>query len=52
MPRNSGQQGKGRYGANIDFNKTSTTEEKLAALSQLEVGDLIYIPGHVVVFLG
>ena len=52
MPRNSGQQGKGRYGKNINFNSQSTYSEKLAALSKLEVGDLIYIPGHVVMFLG
>ncbi|GHE98620.1 C40 family peptidase [Thalassotalea profundi] len=52
MPRNSGQQGKGRYGFNKDFDKSSSNAEKLAALSQLEVGDLIYIPGHVVMFLG
>lgn len=52
MPRNSGEQGKGRYGINIDFNQKATENEKLAALNQLEVGDLVYIPGHVVMFLG
>ncbi|OKY25188.1 glycoside hydrolase [Thalassotalea sp. PP2-459] len=52
MPRNSTWQGKGQYGVNINFNHDSTLDDKLTALSNLEVGDLIYIPGHVVMFLG
>ncbi|MBU2923142.1 SH3 domain-containing protein [Colwellia sp. 4_MG-2023] len=52
MPRNSGQQGKASYGKNIDFTTESSKQEKLAAISQLEIGDLIYIPGHVVMYLG
>lgn len=52
MPRNSGQQGKANYGNNIDFSPQSLKKDKLASLSKLDVGDLIYIPGHVVMYLG
>lgn len=52
MPRNSGQQGNNNYGANVRFSKQATTNEKLKQINQLEVGDLIYIPGHVMMYLG
>ncbi|WP_088330290.1 NlpC/P60 family protein [Lacimicrobium sp. SS2-24] len=52
MPRNSTQQGKGEYGQNLRFNASSSTTEKHDAISNMEVGDLVYIPGHVVMYLG
>jgi cell wall-associated NlpC family hydrolase len=52
MPRNSGQQGKGEYGINVRFDQRSDLAAKLAVIRQLQVGDLIYIPGHVMMFLG
>ncbi|QBG37224.1 SH3 domain-containing protein [Litorilituus sediminis] len=52
MPRNSGQQAKSDYGNNIRFDDNATKAEKLAALNNLKVGDLIYIPGHVMMYLG
>ncbi|MFT2089373.1 SH3 domain-containing protein [Paraglaciecola sp. 2405UD69-4] len=52
MPRNSGQQGKGKYGTNFRFNKGSTTISKLTVINDMQVGDLIYIPGHVMMYLG
>jgi hypothetical protein len=52
MPRNSGQQGHGKYGENTRFTKKSTRTEKLAVIKTLAVGDLIYIPGHVMMYLG
>lgn len=52
MPRNSGQQGQGDYGVNTRFSEKSSREEKLAAIKKLAVGDLIYIPGHVMMYLG
>ena len=52
MPRNSGQQAKSDYGDNIRFDENATKAEKLAALKNLKVGDLIYIPGHVMMYLG
>lgn len=52
MPRNSGQQGNGAYGSNIRFTSQSTPQEKMAALQSAKPGDLIYLPGHVAMFLG
>jgi cell wall-associated NlpC family hydrolase len=52
MPRNSGQQGKASYGKNINFTAESNKQDKLNAIKQLEIGDLVYIPGHVVMYLG
>lgn len=52
MPRNSGQQGKGRFGSNIRFDASSSEQEKRQALSSLKIGDLLYFPGHVSMYLG
>lgn len=52
MPRNSGQQGKGEYGLNSRFSSTSKALEKEKRINNLLVGDLIYISGHVMMFLG
>ncbi len=52
MPRNSGQQGEGAYGVNIRFAENTTYEEKLTVIRSLDPGDLLYIPGHVMMFLG
>lgn len=52
MPRNSGQQGMGSYGTNQRFNRDSSQVEKLQALAQAKVGDLLYFPGHVSMFIG
>ncbi|WP_148275642.1 SH3 domain-containing protein [Rheinheimera nanhaiensis] len=52
MPRNSSQQGMGNYGTNLRFNQHSSQAEKLQALAQARVGDLLYFPGHVSMFIG
>ena len=52
MPRNSGQQGNSDYGTNFRFDNNADLASKLAVIEQLQVGDLIYIPGHVMMFLG
>jgi cell wall-associated NlpC family hydrolase len=52
MPRNSGQQGKGEYGTNFRFDKNSDSASKLAIIKNMQIGDLIYIPGHVMLYLG
>lgn len=52
MPRNSGQQAKGTYGGNHFFNDKVSVAEKLTAIAAMKVGDLIYIPGHVMMYLG
>jgi hypothetical protein len=52
MPRNSGQQGTGDYGTNFRFDSNTDTASKMAVIKELQVGDLIYIPGHVMLYLG
>lgn len=52
MPRNSGQQGQGAFGQNTRFAETAPPAEKLAAIRQAKVGDFIYRPGHVMLYLG
>lgn len=51
LPRNSGQQGNSSLGENTRFTETSTSQDKLDALAKMETGDLIYIPGHVMMFI-
>lgn len=52
MPRNSGQQGAGSFGENTRFSPESNREEKLDALKRMDIGDLIYVPGHVLMYIG
>jgi hypothetical protein len=52
MPRNTGQQGSGDFGENTRFTADSTREEKLQALERMDIGDLIYVPGHVLMYIG
>ncbi|NVK26080.1 MAG: SH3 domain-containing protein [Gammaproteobacteria bacterium] len=52
MPRNSSQQGVAEYGQNQTFEKGTAVSEKLPYYNQLKVGDLLYLPGHVAMFLG
>ena len=52
MPRNTGQQGSGNFGENTRFTADSSLEEKLKALKKMDIGDLIYVPGHVLMYIG
>lgn len=52
MPRNTGQQGIGEYGENTRFTDQSNRKEKLQALAKMDIGDLIYVPGHVLMYIG
>ncbi len=52
MTRNTGQQAKSQLGQNITFNKKTNTKKRRQVILSLEVGDLIYIPGHVMMVLG
>ncbi len=52
MPRNSSQQGYGSYGDTVVYDETSTNQEKLERLAEAKIGDLIYLPGHVVMYIG
>ncbi|UTA48400.1 SH3 domain-containing protein [Simiduia sp. 21SJ11W-1] len=51
MPRNSGQQGESEFAEKWDL-ATASRAEKLDALARMQVGDLIYIPGHVMMYIG
>ena len=52
MPRNTGQQGTGDFGENTRFTSESSRDEKLVALKRMDIGDLIYVPGHVLMYIG
>lgn len=52
LPRNSGDQGRSDIGNNIRFDDATLADTKIDALKKLQVGDLIYIPGHVMIYLG
>ena len=52
MPRNTGDQGISPAFDRIHFEKTDAAEARRAAVDQLQVGDLIYIPGHVMMMIG
>jgi cell wall-associated NlpC family hydrolase len=52
MPRNTGQQGSGDFGENTRFTADSSMETKLEALKKMDIGDLIYVPGHVLMYIG
>ncbi len=52
MPRNTGQQAQSSQGQNIHFTKSTSVNEKIAGINELEAGDLIYIPGHVMMYIG
>ena len=52
MPRNTGQQGTGQYGVNTRFTAATSRVEKLQALKKMDIGDLIYVPGHVLMHIG
>lgn len=52
MPRNTSSQGVSPAFAKQGFGNDSTHEERLRAAEQLELGDLVYIPGHVMMSLG
>jgi len=52
MPRNSGDQGLSEQGINTRFLKTASESKKMKSVGELSVGDLIYIPGHVMMVLG
>jgi len=51
MPRNSGQQGESDYGENWSVDASADTI-KAQLTSRLQPGDLLYIPGHVMMVLG
>ncbi|UHQ19336.1 SH3 domain-containing protein [Lysobacter sp. KIS68-7] len=52
MPRNTGDQARSPVLQRTPFTDTSTRAERDAAVSRLRVGDLVYIPGHVMMMIG
>lgn len=52
MPRNSGEQGYGGFGQNQRFDESLPVADKLAKVHNAKVGDFIYRPGHVMLYLG
>lgn len=52
LPRNSGDQGKSRIGRNKIFDKTTDRESRIHVLQKASVGDILYMPGHVLMILG
>lgn len=52
MPRNTGDQARSPAFDHTLFDAASTTQQREAAVATLETGDLIYIPGHVMMMLG
>lgn len=52
MPRNTSSQGVSPAFARQAFSKDSTHEQRLRAAQDLRLGDLIFIPGHVMLSLG
>ncbi|WP_308909113.1 SH3 domain-containing protein [Pseudokordiimonas caeni] len=52
MPRNSGDQGKSVFAQNTRIDKETGREARLAAARKVQLGDLVYIPGHVMMVLG
>lgn len=51
MPRNTGQQARGVFAPTKRFAPGDQSGVR-AALATLQVGDLLYVPGHVVMFIG
>jgi hypothetical protein len=52
LPRNSGDQGRSDIGQNSRYEDGANLEDKIQRLKTGQPGDLIYIPGHVLMLLG
>ncbi len=52
MPRNTSDQAVSPVFARTHFEPGDTRTKRMAAVDALDVGDLIYIPGHVMMFVG
>jgi cell wall-associated NlpC family hydrolase len=52
LPRNTRDQGVSEAFERIAFDEKTTREQRLAVLQTLQTGDLVYIPGHVMMVLG
>ncbi|MDJ0919234.1 MAG: NlpC/P60 family protein [Woeseiaceae bacterium] len=52
LPRNTLQQQDSPIGDSVRFSPGASAETKLEALARADVGDLLYSPGHVMLYLG
>jgi cell wall-associated NlpC family hydrolase len=52
LPRNTGDQARSPALKRITLTDQDTHEERLTVLEGLQVGDLVYIPGHVMMVIG
>ena len=52
MSRNSGDQGRSALGINARYDKDALRQDKIDRLRNGAAGDLIYIPGHVMMLVG
>ncbi len=52
LPRNTGDQAKSPVFARTGFEPGDARDKRMAAVKALQVGDLIYIPGHVMMYIG
>lgn len=52
LPRNTSQQANDPVGINFSIADDASYQDRENRLSSLKVGDLIYLPGHVAMFLG
>ncbi len=52
LPRNTGDQAASPALKRVHFEKTDDRSKRMTALKALRVGDLIYLPGHVMLVIG
>jgi cell wall-associated NlpC family hydrolase len=52
MPRNSGDQGSSVIGDNARFADDTSFDDKRAVVDKLQIGALLYLPGHVAMYIG
>ena len=52
LPRNTSDQAVSPVFARTHFEAGDSREKRMAAVKALEIGDLIYIPGHVMMYIG
>lgn len=52
LPRNTGDQARGQALARIELTADTSSAQRLAAIRRLQAGDLLYMPGHVMMLVG
>jgi cell wall-associated NlpC family hydrolase len=52
LPRNTGDQARNPVDTRLHLDAGTSAEARLAAVDALDAGDLVYIPGHVMVVIG